>query len=146
MKDIAIISCGQCGEPLPQLQLMPGVPQAACPNCGSKKQHVKLSLFDSITMKVRDTLTGVVRNNSLPSKEKVRKKFFYGSDERKITGDYVYKEREIDRDVNRYRELVCEESGEVLRDIDEPLTSHTGHGTAKFKTKVSRSDGDGSES
>ena len=70
------------------------------------------------------------------SKDKVRKEFFYGSQERKSVGDYIYKERELDRDENRYRELVREESGKIIHEVDHPLSEHTGHGSAKFKSTL----------
>jgi hypothetical protein len=49
-------------------------------------------------------------------------------------GALVKVERTIDRDTDRYRETVTMiESGEVIRSVDEPLSDHRGHGSAKFK-------------
>src|SRR3954447_26432427 len=127
------VECGDCGEPLDAGNLTPGTTPTPCPKCRSMKQKVKLSFSDEITAKARDSLKGKVKDSSFPSKKKVRREFFYGSDERKSKGDYIYKEREIDKDANRYRELIREESGEVIRDIEQPLTDHIGHGSAKFK-------------
>jgi hypothetical protein len=43
---------------------------------------------------------------------------------------HVY--RDLNRETNRYRERVTDpETGEVLREVDEPLDEHTGHGSAK---------------
>ena len=40
----------------------------------------------------------------------------------------------VDRRNNRYRKVVTDpETGEVLRDVDEPLTDHTGRGDARRK-------------
>lgn len=44
------------------------------------------------------------------------------------------KEREIDHDNDRYRELVVEEgTGIVLHEVEESLSEHFGHGSAKFE-------------
>ena len=44
----------------------------------------------------------------------------------------VHKGRLIDRKSNRYKELVMDiEKGGVIREADEPLSQHTGHGSAK---------------
>ncbi|MBP2297091.1 hypothetical protein [Azospirillum rugosum] len=136
METSRAVECGDCGEPLDPSNLTPGTTPIPCPKCGSTNQKVTLNIFDEITTEVRDSLKGKVKDDSFPSKKKVRRDFFYGSDERKSKGDYVYKEREIDKDNNRYRELVREESGEVIRDIEQPLTDHTGHGSAKFKNAL----------
>lgn len=127
------VECGDCGEPLDPSNCAPGTIQAPCPKCGSIRQNVTLNISDEVTAELRDSLNAKVKDDTFPSKEKVRREFFYGSDKRKSKGDYVYKEREIDKDRNRYRELVREESGEVIRDIEQPLSDHTGHGSAKFK-------------
>lgn len=132
--DSTELHCAACNEPLPVEQLAPGAPQTPCPKCGSTAQHVTLKFFDTVTTKVRDTLKGKLKDPSRTGKAKVRQEFVYGADKRHSKDDYVYKERVIDKDNNRYRELVKEEdTGEIIRDIDQPLTDHTGHGSAKFK-------------
>jgi hypothetical protein len=43
-------------------------------------------------------------------------------------------EQVVDRRLNRYRKRVVDpETGEVLRDVDEPLTDHQRYGSAKPK-------------
>jgi hypothetical protein len=43
-------------------------------------------------------------------------------------------ERSIDRDLNEYHERIVKiATGEVMREVHEPLTSHTGRGSAKTK-------------
>ncbi|MBN9492557.1 PepSY domain-containing protein [bacterium] len=45
---------------------------------------------------------------------------------------FVQRIRILDRDNNRYVEKVVDpETGEVLRDVEEPLSDHRGHGSAK---------------
>jgi hypothetical protein len=50
-------------------------------------------------------------------------------------GELMLKERIIDRKNNYYKESVVNvDTGEVVRDIEQPLSEHTGRGSAKFKT------------
>ena len=58
---------------------------------------------------------------------------FVGRELRVSRGDYVSKERLIDRGNDQYRELIVSDEGEVIRDIDGPLSKHQGRGSAKFK-------------
>ncbi len=52
----------------------------------------------------------------------------------KVEGRNHFIERLIDRNSNRYRERIVDvETGEVVREIFEPLTSHQGRGTARTK-------------
>jgi len=49
---------------------------------------------------------------------------------------FVQKQRVIDRESDRYVERVADpDTGEVLRDVDEPLSAHRGHGSAKTEPK-----------
>jgi hypothetical protein len=49
-------------------------------------------------------------------------------------GKWVQKTQVVDRRNNRYiKRVVDEETGEVLRDVDYPLTDHVSHGDARPK-------------
>ena len=53
------------------------------------------------------------------------------------TGQLVNKVRIIDRENNRYKERVADaDTGEIICDVEHPLTDHTEHGSAKFKKKA----------
>jgi hypothetical protein len=112
------------------------------PDCGSTQHTVHLAFHDQVLIKARDRMEMEVRDNSLPSKQRVRKELIQGFDVRVSKGDYVYKEREIDRDNNTYREHVTEETSEVIHSVSESLTDHFGHGSDKFKKEPPGS-GDG---
>lgn len=86
--------------------------------------HVTESIIlrDSLSMK-----------HKRPGKKKPIAESFSGSERRKSVGDYVNKERLIDRENDRYKERVVTEDGEVLRNVDEPLSAHHGRGSAKLK-------------
>jgi 3-deoxy-D-arabino-heptulosonate 7-phosphate (DAHP) synthase class II len=51
-----------------------------------------------------------------------------------VSGDLMNKERIIDRKNNYYKEKVSNiDTGEIVRNIEEPLTEHVGRGHAKNK-------------
>jgi hypothetical protein len=134
MTDGRELKCSDCGAVLVSgATAGAGASPAPCPNCGSKKQTVHLAFFDQVLIKARDRMEMKVKDNSFPSKKKVRKELIHGFDVRVSKGDYVHKEREIDRDNNTYREHITEETGEVIHSVTESLTDHFGHGSAKLK-------------
>lgn len=50
----------------------------------------------------------------------------------------VQKLRVIDKTVIPYKykeQLIDIETGEIIKDVEEPLVQHPGHGSAKFKKK-----------
>jgi len=57
-----------------------------------------------------------------------------GDDLHQQSGQWNKLDRTIDRENNRYRELIIDPAtGTVIRSCDEPLSDHQGHGTAKPK-------------
>ena len=57
-----------------------------------------------------------------------------GDDLHRASGQWNKLTREIDRENNRYKEVIVNpETGEALRYCDQPLTDHTGRGSAKPK-------------
>lgn len=58
---------------------------------------------------------------------------FTGADWSHRLQRFVRKDRILDRDNDRYVEKVVDpETGEVLRDVEQPLSEHQGRGSAKF--------------
>ena len=123
------VRCGDCGASLAE----DGDVQDVCPNCGSDKQNITLNISEQTNVKVRDQLRAKVKDSTRTGKKKLRVDLFHGFDVRVSKGDYVHKERVLDKDNDLYVERVVEEDGTIIRDIREPLTEHTGHGSAKFK-------------
>ncbi|MBR0653356.1 hypothetical protein GXW78_27140 [Roseomonas terrae] len=136
MTDSVELKCTDCGTVL-EVGVAAGavVSTDPCPHCGSTQQTVHLTFYDQVLIKVRDRMEMKVKNDSFPRRKKVRKESIQGFDVRVSKGDYVYKEREIDRDNNTYREHVTEETGAVIHSVSEKLSDHFGHGSAKFKKK-----------
>jgi hypothetical protein len=61
----------------------------------------------------------------------------YGDDLYRKTGKWNELERTIDRANDRYREKITDpETGDVIRDLDEPLSKHRGRGDAKRRPRA----------
>lgn len=59
-----------------------------------------------------------------------------GDDLHRDTGQWNKLTREIDRENNRYKEVIKNpDNGEILRHCEEPLTDHFGRGSAKPKSR-----------
>jgi hypothetical protein len=84
-------------------------------------------------------LKGLVKlkGRSGPGKKGIRFELVQGDELTRSTGRWATKRRLIDRENRRYQERVVEQgSGEVIRNIDEPLSAHRGHGSARDKSRL----------
>jgi len=133
------VVCGECKAELPSESVSPGAEDAPCPQCGSLAKHVTLELSDSVTVQAHDNIRGKARKG--PGKKGITQDFFAGDDERVSKGDYVDKQRLIDRENDRYIEKVTDKvTGEVIHETDHPLSEHWGHGSAKIKKTTPNAD------
>lgn len=126
-----IASCSDCGAPLSDdaRSKSPGDP---CPNCGSLARTFATGIAESIT--AHDLLDIKHRDPERPSKDKLRTHVITGQEISKASGRWMDKVRVIDKNNDYYRERVADaETGEVLRDVEEPLKAHFGRGSAKPK-------------
>jgi len=98
----------------------------------SKKDgnHTPTPPIGKLTLKTHDA--GVIQRKRKPAKNKF-------DVEEKVGSDWSYKRKKfidyrhvIDRPNDRYRKkLVDPDTGEVIMDVDKPLSEHQGHGAAK---------------
>ena len=59
-----------------------------------------------------------------------------GESFRRQTGEWVYREMRVDHKSDRYREIVIDpKTRKVIHRREEPLPKHTGHGSARKKSK-----------
>ena len=119
------VTCAACGA-----EIDPAEHPSTCPACGSG-----------------DRLIGVADEGHLTPREQVRLKQTWpgakepyeerkvGDDLHRDTGQWNRVEQIVDRDGDRYRKLVTDPDGHVLRDVDEQLSQHRGHGSAKRPAK-----------
>jgi predicted RNA-binding Zn-ribbon protein involved in translation (DUF1610 family) len=99
----------------------------ACPNCGSVNRTINsievadIEIFPCVSIKVE--------NPTYQGRHKYARETKTVA-EHSVTGHLVRVAQTIDRRNNRYREKVTDvETGEVTREVDHPLSEHTGHGS-----------------
>lgn len=107
--------------------------QTPCSQCGSTQRTLHIEFEDSIA--ITEWFDMKVKNHSLPSAKKLRVHMQSGQQFSVRLDRYVDKDRILDKENNRYLEKVTDPlTGDVLRNCDESLAEHQGHGSAKFKT------------
>ena len=119
------ISCSDCGHVFPNnSERMP------CPNCGSTKRAISVSIHEKIT--VRDFIGYRIVNKKVHKKPLVE--HIHKLELQKSTGRTVEKIRTIDRRADEYHEEVVDDlTRKVIHSRREPLSKHKGHGSAKTK-------------
>ena len=117
-------SCLSCSAILLEPE---GEPRSPCPNCGGTSRRAEESLHDGMQFFDHMRMVGKHGGRSKPVFDsRVGASFYYKK------GEWHHIERTIDRDADRYIETITLMStGEVIRHVDEPLSRHTGRGSAK---------------
>jgi hypothetical protein len=124
-----VVSCQDCGTRLPDSTTAPVDERMPCPRCGSLRRHVAISVSDTITVHEQLLFKARTPGEKRPFVERKA-----GDDYSWSRGRWVSLRRVIDRRTNRYQERIEDPvSGEVIRDVDEPLTKHVGRGSATPK-------------
>ena len=121
------VHCGACDYFFNDSENSEGLPD--CPKCG-------FSVKTIFPLGQVGRLQGALCIKSIPpeggrwiSKSESKHSHFKRDDEQH------YIERVIDRGNNHYYErIINKETGEVVREVEEPLTEHQGRGSAKKKT------------
>ena len=113
--------CSQCGTELSEDDRSP------CPKCGGTARTFEVEITESVTMR---EMWGMkwrqAGKTGRPSAE-----FKSGQEFNHSRQEYVNLERRVDRVEDAYYERISTEDGEVLREVSEPLSQHTGRGDAK---------------
>lgn len=102
-----------------------------CPNCKGTSLSFKIVIEDQISFDLHETLKTdqKIKKNGMKTK---RIKTFEGADWCVQRNKFVDKKRIVDEENDHYYEKVMD-GEEILRDCDEKLSAHRGHGSAKFK-------------
>ena len=97
-----------------------------CPHCGSLSRLVDVYVTDTVEVHSMLGVKAKTPGERRPfSEQKVGDEFF------RKTGRWHRVRRLVDRRGNRYVEHIEDaETGEVIRDVEEPLTDHQGRGDA----------------
>lgn len=115
--------CSVCGK-----KLKPN--SHDCPKCGKVPVNNVLHLEDYVT--IEDHIkTHSKKGPKIKSgkKKRYKREEISGEDFYKKDKKWNYIKRKIDRENNIYKELIKDpKTGEIIKDIKEPLPEHTGHG------------------
>ena len=93
-----------------------------------------MEIVEKAALDIKESLAGKMKDINYNSKKNPRYKFFEGDDLRKSDGKWMKKRRVIDKNNDKYLEIVVDpETDEVVHHCEEPLSEHFGHGSAKPK-------------
>jgi hypothetical protein len=120
------VSCSGCGTSVPE----PGriEDREPCPTCGSMARTFAVTLAGKV--EVRGSLATKARHGDV-GKVKPHREAYTGSDYHRDTKEWRQVSRVVDRERDRYTERIVDAAGNVVGDVDEPLSDHRGHGAAK---------------
>lgn len=121
-----MIRCGECNVVLDETGSEPVEERAPCPACGSTSRFVEQHLAGEVELRSMLSLKAKPERGRWFMSQKVGDELF------RKTGRWHRVTRVLDRRRNRYVERIEDaETGEVVRHVDEPLTDHTGRGSAR---------------
>ena len=122
------VLCGQCETAVAYAEREPRIP---CAVCGSTAR--KFGVIVAETIQARSSLAMKAKHDAATGKHKWYLEQFEGWSLHRDSGQYRKVSQIVDRENDRYRKLVTDEDGRVVRDVDEALTAHRGRGDAKHE-------------
>ena len=131
MGQLVTIKCAACGAPVGEFDAGMQPPPTPCPHCGSTARTYGVALEATVTL--RSMLRFKARH---PGGGRPFGEGEVGDDVHRKTGRWMRLERIIDRARDWYREHISDPTtGEVVRHVEEPLSQHRDHGSAKRPDK-----------
>ncbi len=126
------VLCGKCKVALKEDPHIKPDQRVPCPSCGSTARIFQVTIHDRIVMKSKLGMKARHPGGKKPFIEEVT-----GDDFHRKTAKWMNLSRVYDREHNLYKEIVTDPvTGEVIHECIEPLSEHTGHGSAKHKKKT----------
>jgi hypothetical protein len=127
------LKCGKCGASLSESPWQ--LPRTVCSQCGSTSRHFDRTVDEAIPKPRMSSRMRIKRaDRSTMSIEIIS-----GEDLHRHSGRWNDKLRVIDRENNQYKEKITDpDTGRTIHDVEEPLTKHRDHGSAK-KLKAPKS-------
>jgi DNA-directed RNA polymerase subunit RPC12/RpoP len=120
------VTCSTCGtlveEPARVEDRQP------CPRCGSLARTFLVTVSDWGKIESHESVRVKARHGE---KGKPYRETFDGDDLHRDGHEWRLVHRLIDREHDRYTERIIDTAGNVVRDVDEPLSHHRGRGAAK---------------
>jgi hypothetical protein len=122
---MVIMQCNQCWQYLDE---SPDEERKPCPHCGGLGRNIEVGITDSVTVRDQLRMKAKHAGDKRPFLESVS-----GSELHRDSGEWRDVQRVVDREGSRYTERITDESGNVFREVDEPLSEHQGRGAAKHR-------------
>ena len=119
-------ACHDCGREIDEAADLPGR-RAPCANCGGTKRvmHAEILLRGSSSVIVRKMLNWERKSQGRWGKD--------GWDLFNLTGKWNRLKRTFDKPNDQYKEEIMDgETGELIRECNEPLSQHRARGSAKW--------------
>ena len=120
------VLCGQCATEVIHEE---GEPRILCLVCGSTSR--KFGVIATATVHARSSIAMKAKHDGATGKHKWFVEQFEGWSLHRASERHRKVSQIVDRDNDRYRKLVTDEDGRVVKDVDEPLSTHRGRGDAK---------------
>jgi hypothetical protein len=120
---MATMQCSQCWQYLDE---SPDEERKPCPHCGGLGRNIGVDITDSVTVRDQRRIKARHTGDKRPFVESVS-----GSELHKDSGEWRDIQRLLDREGDHYTERITDDAGNVVREVDEPLSDHQGHGAAK---------------
>jgi hypothetical protein len=121
------VRCGGCGELLDERTDVPVSDRTPCPCCGSRDRRTEVDVEASIPLRSSLTAKGRRSDARRPFLEQLS-----GADFSHRLGRWMDKFRRIDRDHDKYDEVVTDpETGDVVHETHERLSEHRRYGSAR---------------
>lgn len=120
------IRCGGCDSIL--LEPFQTDHREPCPECGATSRVFEMNVSDKLWFR---EMVGMKQKRPGEKKPIIESKS--GDSLFKKTGEWNKLIRVIDRENDRYYELIKDQDGNVIRHVDEPLSEHYGRGSAKLQ-------------
>ncbi len=119
--------CNSCNQELTDRK-----DRQPCPNCGSMSRNFQIDIQD--TIEIHDLLNLKHKVPASNFKNKIAYESKIGSDYSRDKKRMVNLVQVIDRENDVYIKKITDPlTNEITRDVHEPLTKHTGRGSAKPK-------------
>lgn len=130
-EDSKTVSCGKCKIPLDEDANIESKDRTPCPECGSNSRTFHVHIHESITFREKLGMKARHRGKGKPYLESIS-----GDDLHRKSGKWMKLERTIDRENDKYHEVISDPSiGKIVHECEEPLSEHSGHGAAKNKKR-----------
>ena len=131
-----VCKCKECGHLMNDV-VGEGAQRIPCPNCGSKSRAVSVTVTETVKLSAGYRVQGYSETRRPKKPGKSRKPFIddKSMDEvYRVDGQTYRVERTLDHENDSYKEKITNpRTGEVVKHVEEKLSEHHGHGSAKKK-------------